>query len=330
MQYVKLGNTGVDVSRICLGCMSFGKPGKENGVFPWAKDYDDAKPIFKRAVDLGINYFDTANVYQLGTSEEITGRLIKEFNLDRDEIVVATKVNFAMREGRPNGAGLSRKNIMTEIDHSLKRLGLDYVDLYQIHRLDHETPMEEIMEALHDVVKSGKARYIGASVMWAWEFERLNQIAERNGWTKFVSMQNQYNLIYREEEREMMPLCQDRKVAVVPWSPLAGGRCAHPWGTKTARNSIDEVSPAVWGATEAQDKVVVDNLEKISKELGYSMAQVSLAWMLSKPYVTSPIVGCTDVKHVEEAVSALDIKLNDEIIQRLEAPYVPHVKSGLF
>lgn len=330
MQYVKLGNTGVDVSRICLGCMSFGKPGKENGVFPWAKDYEEAKPIFKKAVDLGINYFDTANVYQLGTSEEITGRLIKEYNLDRDEIVVATKVNFAMREGRPNGAGLSRKNIMTEIDHSLKRLGLDYVDLYQIHRLDHETPMEEIMEALHDVVKSGKARYIGASVMWAWEFERLNQIAERNGWTKFVSMQNQYNLIYREEEREMMPLCQDRKVAVVPWSPLAGGRCAHPWGTKTHRNSIDEVSPAVWGSTEAQDKIVVDNLEKIAKELGYTMAQVSLAWMLSKPYITSPIVGFTDVKHVEEAVAALDIKLSNEIIQRLEAPYVPHIKTGAF
>ena len=330
MQYVKLGNTGVDVSRICLGCMSFGKPGKENGVFPWAKDYEDAKPIFKKAIDLGINYFDTANVYQLGTSEEITGRLIKEYGLDRDEIVVATKVNFAMREGRPNGAGLSRKNIMTEIDHSLKRLGLDYVDVYQIHRLDHETPMEEIMEALHDVVKSGKARYIGASVMWAWEFERLNQIAERNGWTKFVSMQNQYNLIYREEEREMMPLCADRKVAVVPWSPLAGGRCAHPWGTKTHRNSIDEVSPAVWGSTEAQDKVVVDNLENISKELGYTMAQVSLAWMLSKPYITSPIVGFTDVKHVEEAVSALDIKLSEDVIKRLEAPYVPHVKSGLF
>ena len=330
MQYTKLGNTGVDVSRICLGCMSFGKPGKENGVFPWAKDYKDAKPIFKRAIDLGINYFDTANVYQLGTSEEITGKLIREYGLDRDEIVVATKVNFAMREGRPNGAGLSRKNIMTEIDHSLKRLGLDYVDLYQIHRLDHETPMEEIMEALHDVVKSGKARYIGASVMWAWEFERLNQIAERNGWTKFVSMQNQYNLIYREEEREMMPLCQDRKVAVVPWSPLAGGRCAHPWGTKTHRNSIDEVSPAVWGSTEAQDKVVVDNLEQISKELGYSMAQVSLAWMLSKPYITSPIVGFTDVKHVDEAVSALDIKLSDEVIKRLEAPYVPHIKTGAF
>ena len=330
MQYVKLGNTGVDVSRICLGCMSFGKPGKENGVFPWAKDYEDAKPIFKKAVDLGINYFDTANVYQLGTSEEITGRLIKEYGLDRDEIVVATKVHFAMREGRPNGAGSSRKNIMAEIDHSLKRLGLDYVDLYQIHRLDHETPMEEIMEALHDVVKSGKARYIGASVMWAWEFERLNQIAERNGWTKFVSMQNQYNLIYREEEREMMPLCMDRKIAVVPWSPLAGGRTAHPWGTKTARNSIDEVSPMVWGNTDAQDKVVVDNLEKISKELGYSMAQVSLAWMLSKPYVTSPIVGFTSEKHVEEAVSALDIKLSDDVIKRLEAPYVPHESNGLF
>ena len=330
MQYVKLGNTGVDVSRICLGCMSFGKPGKENGVFPWAKDYEDAKPIFKRAIDAGINYFDTANVYQLGSSEEITGRLIKEYGLDRDEIVVATKVHFAMREGRPNGTGSSRKNIMAEIDHSLKRLGLDYVDLYQIHRLDHETPMEEIMEALHDVVKSGKARYIGASVMFAWEFERLNQIAERNGWTKFVSMQNQYNLIYREEEREMMPLCQDRKIAVVPWSPLAGGRTAHPWGTKTDRNSIDEVSPMVWGATDSQDKIVVDNLEKISKELGYSMAQVSLAWMLSKPYITSPIVGFTNEKHVDEAVSALDIKLNDDIIKRLEAPYVPHIKTGAF
>ena len=330
MQYVKLGNTGVDVSRICLGCMSFGRPGKEYGVFPWAKDYDDAKPIFKRAVEAGINYFDTANVYQLGSSEEITGRLIKEFGLDRDEIVVATKVHFAMREGKPNGAGLSRKNIMSEVDHSLKRLGLDYVDLYQIHRLDHETPMEEIMEALHDVVKSGKARYIGASVMFAWEFERLNQIAERNGWTKFVSMQNQYNLIYREEEREMMPLCMDRKIAVVPWSPLAGGRCAHPWGTKTHRNSIDEVSPMVWGSTDAQDKVVVDNLEKIANELGYSMAQVSLAWMLSKPYITSPIVGFTSEKHVDEAVSSLNIKLSDDVIKRLEAPYVPHIKTGAF
>lgn len=330
MQYVKLGNTGMDVSRLCLGCMSFGRPGKENGVFPWAKDYDEAKPIFKKAIDAGINYFDTANVYQLGSSEEITGKLIREFGLDRDEIVVATKVHFAMREGRPNGAGSSRKNIMAEIDHSLKRLGLDYVDLYQIHRLDHETPMEEIMEALHDVVKSGKARYIGASVMFAWEFERLNQIAERNGWTRFVSMQNQYNLIYREEEREMMPLCMDRKIAVVPWSPLAGGRTAHPWGTRTHRNSIDDVSPMVWGSTEAVDKVVVDNLEQIAGELGYSMAQVSLAWMLSKPFITSPIVGFTSPTHVDEAVAALDIRLTDDVIKRLEAPYVPHIKTGLF
>jgi len=330
MQYVKLGNSGVDVSRICLGCMSFGKPGNENGVFPWAKDFEDAKPIFKKAIDSGINYFDTANVYQLGTSEEITGKLIKNFGLNRDEIVVATKVHFAMREGRPNGAGSSRKNIMAEIDHSLKRLGLDYVDLYQIHRLDHETPWEEIMEALHDVVKAGKARYIGASTMFAWEFERLNNIAEQHNWTKFVSMQNQYNLIYREEEREMMPLCQNRKIAVVPWSPLAGGRCTHPWGTVTERNKIDAVSPMVWGATDKQDKVVIDNLERISKQLGYSMAQVSLAWMLSKPYVTSPIVGFTSPKHVEEAVSALDIKLDEETIKALEAPYVPHIKTGAF
>ncbi len=330
MQYVKLGNTGVDVSRICLGCMSFGKPGSENGVFPWAKDYNDAKPIFRKAIESGINYFDTANVYQLGTSEEITGRLIKDFGLNRDEIVVATKVHFAMREGRPNGAGSSRKNIMAEIDHSLKRLGLDYVDLYQIHRLDHETNWEEIMEALHDVVKSGKARYIGACTMFAWEFERLNNIAEKRNWTKFVSMQNQYNLIYREEEREMIPLCQDRKIAVIPWSPLAGGRCAHTWGKATARNRVDMVSPMVWGATDAQDKVVVDNLEKISKELGYSMAQVSLAWILSKPFITSPIVGTTSAEHVEEAVSALNIKLPDDIIKALEKPYVPHIKTGEF
>ena len=330
MKYVKLGNSGVDVSKICLGCMSFGKPGSENGVFPWAKDYEDAKPIFKKAVDLGINYFDTANVYQLGTSEEITGRLIKDLGLNRDEVVVATKVHFAMREGRPNGAGSSRKNIMAEIDHSLKRLGLDYVDLYQIHRLDHETPWEEIMEALHDVVKSGKARYIGASTMFAWEFERLNNIAEKHNWTKFVSMQNQYNLIYREEEREMMPLCQDRKIAVVPWSPMAGGRCTRPWGTQTARSKIDDVSPTVWGATEAQDRKVVDALEQVSKKNGHTMAQNALAWVLSKPYVTAPIVGTTSVRHVEEAVAALDIKLSDEEIKALEAPYVPHIKTGLF
>ena len=266
----------------------------------------------------------------MGTSEEITGRLIKEFGLDRDEIVVATKVHFDMRPGKPNGGGSSRKNIMAEIDHSLKRLGLDYVDLYQIHRLDHNMAWEEIMEALHDVVKSGKARYIGASTMFAWEFERLQNIAEKHGWTKFVSMQNQYNLIYREEEREMMPLCQDRKIAVVPWSPLAGGRCTRPWGTQTTRSKIDDVSPMVWGATDNQDKKVVDTLEKVAKEHGISMAQEALAWILSKPYVTAPIVGSTSVKHLEEAVAALDVKLTEDEIKTLEAPYVPHVKTGAF
>ena len=290
MQYVKFGNTGMDVSRICLGMMSFGKPGKENGVFPWAKTYEEGKDIFKKAIDLGINYFDTANVYQMGSSEEITGCFIRDFGLNRDEIVVATKVNFEMRPGRPNGGGLSRKNIMAEIDHSLERLGMDYVDVYQIHRLDPNTPMEEIMETLHG--------YIGASTIFAWQLERLQGIAERNHWTKLVSLQPQYNLIYREEEREIMPLCQDRKMAVVPWSPLAGGRCAHPWGTVTERNKVDEVSPMVWDATNAVDKVVVDNLETIVKAHGRTMAQESLAWMLSKPYITAPIVGTTSVQHV--------------------------------
>ena len=330
MKYIKLGNTGVDVSKICLGMMSFGKPGKENGLFPWARDFEDAKPIFKKAIDLGINFFDTANVYQLGTSEEVTGKLIKEYGLDRDEIVVGTKVHMEMRPGKPNGGGLSRKAIMTEIDKSLKRLQMDYVDLYQIHRLDPNTPMEEIMEALHDVVKSGKVRYIGASSMYAWQFERMQNIAEKNGWTKFVSMQNQYNLIYREEEREMIPLCEDSKVALIPWSPLAGGRTAHPWGTKTPRVEIDEVSPWVWGSCDSMDKIVVDNLEKIAKENGRTMAQESLAWMLSKSFITSPIVGTTSVEHVEEAVSALDIELSAEEIAALEKPYVPHPVLGMF
>ncbi|MDE6681293.1 MAG: aldo/keto reductase [Muribaculaceae bacterium] len=324
MKYVKLGNTGVDVSRICLGMMSFGKPGSENGVFPWARDFEDAKPIFKKAVDLGINYFDTANVYQLGTSEEFTGRLFREFGLDRDDIVVATKVNMEMRPGRPNGGGLSRKEIMSEIDKSLKRLQMDYVDLYQIHRIDPGTPMEEIMEALHDVVKSGKARYIGASTMYAWQFEMLQNIAERNGWTKFVTMQNQYNLMYREEEREMIPYCEYTKVGIIPWSPLAGGRLTHPWGTVTERNKIDDVSPMVWDRSLKQDMPIIENLQKMAAERGVSMAQEALAWMLSKPYITAPIVGTTSPKHVEEAVAALDIVLTPDEIKALEAPYTPH------
>jgi len=329
MKYTKLGNTGTDVSRICLGMMSFGQPGKEHGLFPWAMAFEDAKPIFKKAVDLGVNYFDTANVYQLGTSEEVTGKLIREFGLDRDDIVVATKVRMEMRPGKPNGGGLSRKEILSEIDKSLKRLGLDYVDLYQIHRLDPLTPMEEIMEALHDVVRSGKARYIGASTMYAWQFERLQNIAERNGWTKFVSMQNHYNLIYREEEREMIPLCQDRKIALTPWSPLAGGRLAHPWGTVTPRTKIDEVSKWVWDGTNHLDKVVIDNVQKMAQARGISMGQMSLAWMLGKKYITAPIVGTTAVAHVEEAVAALDIQLSDEEVLALERPYVPHPVLGM-
>lgn len=329
MKYTKLGNTGTDVSKICLGMMSFGKPGNENGLFPWARDFDDAKPIFQKAIELGINYFDTANIYQMGSSEEVTGKLIKEFALDRDDIVVATKVRMDMRPGKPNGSGLSRKAILSEIDKSLKRLALDYVDLYTIHRLDPLTPMEETMEALHDLVKSGKVRYIGASTMYAWQFERMQTIAETNGWTKFVAMQNHYNLIYREEEREMIPLCTDRKVAITPWSPLAGGRLSHPWGTMTPRVAIDEVSKWVWDGTNELDKVVVDNVEKLAQARGISMAQMSLAWMLSKPYVTAPIVGTTAIKHVEEAVAALDIQLSAEDIQALEKPYVPHPVLGM-
>jgi aryl-alcohol dehydrogenase-like predicted oxidoreductase len=330
MQYRKLGNTGMDVSKICLGMMSFGRPGKENGLFPWARDFNEAKPIFKKAIDLGINFFDTANIYQTGTSEEVTGKLIKEYGLDRDDIVVATKVHMPMRPNRPNGGGLSRKEILSEIDKSLKRLQLDYVDLYQIHRLDPATPMEEIMEALHDVVKSGKVRYLGASSMFAWQFERLQNIAETNGWTKFISMQNQYNLIYREEEREMIPLCTDRKVALIPWSPLAGGRTAHSWGTRTHRVENDDVSTWVWGSCDGMDKVVVDQVEKVARETGYSMAQVSLAWMLSKPFITAPIVGTTSVKHVEEAVASLDLQLTSEQIKELEKAYQPHPVLGMF
>ena len=250
MKYVKFGSTGMDVSRICLGMMSFGKPGKENGVFPWARDYEDAKPLIKKAIDLGINYFDTANVYQMGSSEEITGRLVRDFGLDRDEIVVATKVHFDMRPGRPNGGGSSRKNIMAEIDHSLKRLNMNYVDLYQIHRLDAKTPMEEIMEALHDMVKSGKARYIGASTIFAWQLERMQQIAERNGWTKFVSLQPQYNLIYREEEREILPLCRDGG-----WNVIVVWQCALE-GARTDRTLERIVSKvACWAAEIATGKI---------------------------------------------------------------------------
>ena len=324
MKYVKLGRTGTDVSRICLGCMSFGKPGSDHGVFPWARDFEDAKAIFGRAVEAGINYFDTANQYQFGTSEEVTGRLIRHFALPREEIVVATKLRFDMRPGRPNGGGLSRKAIMHEIDCSLKRLGMDYVDLYQIHRPDLNTPFEETMEALNDVVKAGKALYIGASTMYAWQFQKMQNIAAAHGWSRFVTMQNQYNLMYREEEREMIPYCASEGIGLVPWSPLAGGRLAHPLGTVTARNSVDTISPMVWDRTAELDRPVIENLQKMASGRGISMAQMALAWLLSKPAVTAPIVGTTSPEHVSEAVAALDIELSAEEIASLEACYKPH------
>ena len=325
MEYVKLGHSGADVSRIALGCMSFGQPGKY--LFPWAKDEAEARPMIKRALELGINFFDTANIYQMGTSEEITGKLLNEM-ANRDEIVVATKVYMEMRKG-PNGKGLSRKEIMSEIDKSLKRLGMDYVDLYQIHRLDRDTPMEEIMEALHDVVKSGKARYIGASSMYAWEFLKMQNIAEKHGWTKFITMQNHYNLMYREEEREMIPLCQDQQVGLIPWSPLAAGRLAHDWEMETGRTKIDDVAKWVYDSTKKIDQPVVENLKKLAANRGVSMAQMALAWMLSKDCITSPIVGTTRVEHIEEAVAAIDIKLTQEEIESLEASYVPHPVLGM-
>lgn len=325
MEYVKLGNTGMDVSRICLGCMSFGIG--ERGAFPWALDEKHSRPMIKKALDLGINFFDSANFYSDGTSEEITGRALKEY-ADRDEIVLTTKVFFPMRKG-PNGSGLSRKEIMSEIDKSLKRLGTDYVDLYQIHRLDHTTPLEETMKALHDVVEAGKARYIGASSMYAWEFLKANQIAEKNGWTKFVSMQNHYNLMYREEEREMLPLCKVEKIAVIPWCPLASGRLARDWDASTHRTKIDVISKGLYTPTAGQDKKVFDRLTEVANKRGVPRAQVALAWLLHKETVTAPIVGTTKISHIKDAVAALSVKLTHEEIALLEEPYVPHPVIGV-
>ena len=325
MEYVKLGNTGMDVSRICLGCMSFGIG--ERGVFPWALDEKLSRPMIRKALDSGIIFFDTANFYSDGTSEEITGRALKDY-ADRDEIVLATKVFFRMHKG-PNGAGLSRKAIMSEIDKSLKRLGTDYVDLYQIHRFDHTTPIEETMEALHDIVKAGKARYIGASSMYAWEFQKANDIAEKKGWTKFVTMQNHYNLMYREEEREMLPLCKAEKIGVIPWCPLASGRLARDWETSTPRSKIDEISKNLFDATAGLDRKVVERLVEVAGKRGLPRAQVALAWLLQKETVTSPIVGTTKISHIEDAAAALSIKLKSEEIALLEEQYVPHPVIGI-
>ncbi|MCY8034316.1 aldo/keto reductase [Bacillus sonorensis] len=326
MEYVKLGNTGMDVSRICLGCMSFGIG--ERGDFPWALNEEDSRPMIKRALELGINFFDTANIYSDGTSEEITGRILKDY-ANRDEIVLATKVYFRTRKG-PNGAGLSRKAIMSEIDKSLKRLGTDYVDLYQIHRWDYDTPIEETMEVLHDVVKSGKARYIGASSMYAWQLMKANHVAEKNGWTKFVSMQNHLNLLYREEEREMLPLCKEEKIGVIPWSPLAAGRLARPWGKDDDRSKVDEIGKVIYSATADADRKVVERVAQIAETRSVSMPQIALAWLLQKEPVAAPIVGTTEISHIEQAVGALEIKLSPEEISYLEEPYIPHPVLGMF
>jgi 1-deoxyxylulose-5-phosphate synthase len=321
MHYVKLGSTGLDVSRICLGCMSYGDP--DAGNHRWSLGEDEAKPFFRRAIEAGINFFDTANVYSAGTSEEITGRALAEF-ASRDEIVLATKVHGRMRQG-PNGAGLSRKAIMTEIDHSLRRLGTDYVDLYQIHRWDPMTPIEVTLEALHDVVKAGKARYIGASSMFAWQFSKALYLSRRHGWTSFATMQNHYNLLNREEEREMLPLCADQGIGVIPWSPLARGRLTRRWDAGTARSQSDEFGRTLYLDADRQ---IVDQVMKVAEGRGVPPAQVALAWVLSNPVVTAPIIGATKPHHIDDAVAALDLDLTGEERAALEQPYTPHPIAG--
>ncbi|MCY8788841.1 aldo/keto reductase [Bacillus inaquosorum] len=324
MDYVKLGHSGLDVSRLCLGCMSFGAA--EKWVHQWVLDEEKSRPIIKKALELGINFFDTANVYSMGASEEILGRALKDY-ANRDEIVLATKVHQRMHEG-PNGAGLSRKAIMSEIDKSLKRLGTDYVDLYIIHRWDYHTPIEETMEALHDVVKAGKARYIGASAMYAWQFQKALHVAEKNGWTKFVSMQNHLNLIYREEEREMLPLCKEEKMGVTPYSPLASGRLTREWSETTHRSETDQIQKSKYDATADADRLVVERLAAIAEKHGVSRTHIAIAWLLQKEPVTAPIIGATKMSHLEDAVRALSVKLTSEEIALLEEPYVPHPIVG--
>jgi aryl-alcohol dehydrogenase-like predicted oxidoreductase len=331
MNFRRLGTTGLKVSRICLGCMSYGDPDRAapdgSKRWPWALREDDSRPFFKKALELGINFFDTANVYSAGASEEVTGRALKEL-AKREDVVLATKVHGAMRPG-PNGQGLSRKAIFQEIDASLRRLGTDYVDLYQIHRWDDGTPIEETMEALHDVVRAGKARYIGASSMFAWQFSKAQHVAETNGWTRFVSMQNHYNLLYREEEREMNPLCADEGVGLIPWSPLARGRLARaPSSDATARSKTDRFGNMVYSASADLDAPVLQRLDALSKARGVPHAQLALAWLLRQDNVASPIIGATKMQHLEDAAAALNVKLTDEEAKGLEQPYAPHPIAG--
>jgi aryl-alcohol dehydrogenase-like predicted oxidoreductase len=325
MEYARLGNTGMQVSRICLGCMGFGDA--EHWVHKWVLNEENSRPIIQQALELGINFFDTANVYSVGVSEEILGRALKNF-AKRDEVVIATKVHGKMRDG-PNGGGLSRKAILSEIDHSLKRLGTDYVDLYQIHRWDYQTPVAETMEALNDVVRAGKARYIGASAMFAWQFQKALHIAESHGWTRFVSMQDHLNLIYREEEREMLPLCREEKIGVIPYSPLASGRLTRDWSPDSSlRAQTDQIANSKYGATEDTDRQIVERVAEMAEKYEVSRARIALAWLLQKEPVTAPIIGATKLTHLEEAVGALSVKLAQEDVAYLEEPYVPHRVVG--
>ena len=331
MKYVKLGSTGLDVSRLCLGCMTFGDP--DAGMHPWTLGEEASRPIIKHAVEQGINFFDTANSYSAGTSEIIVGKLLKEFTR-REETVIATKVFFPanMREwegsAKPNEKGLSRKAIMAAVDASLTRLDTDYIDLYQVHRWDNDTPIEETMEALHDIVKAGKARYIGASSMYAWQFAKAQQVAVANGWSKFVSMQNYLNLVYREEEREMIPLCLDQGVGLMPWSPMARGRLTRPYGQQTERTKTDVSGQSFYQATEVEDGRVIDVVEQIAGGRGVPMAQIALAWVLAKRGVSAPIVGASKATQLDDAIAALELVLSEEEVKRLEAPYVPHAVTG--
>jgi 1-deoxyxylulose-5-phosphate synthase len=325
MEYVKFGRTGLGVSRLCIGCMTYGVPSR--GLHPWSLDEEQSRPLIKQAVELGINFFDTANVYSAGASEEVLGRFLKA-NARRESVVIATKAHGVMRD-EPNGRGLSRKAIFYELDQSLRRLGTDYVDLYQTHRWDYETPIEETLEALHDVVKSGKVRYIGASSMFAWQFTKALYLADVHGWTRFVSMQNYYNLLYREEEREMMPLCQSEGIGVIPWSPLARGRLTRAWQAEsTKRFETDQFGKTLYSKTEDADHKIVDRLGELSEERGVPRSQLALAWMLSKPFITSPIVGATKPHHLSDAVTALSLRLTPEEIASLEEPYTPHPVLG--
>jgi len=322
MKYLKLGNTDLNVSRICLGCMTYGEP--DRGNHAWTLPEESSRPLLKQALDAGINFFDTANSYSDGSSEEIVGRALRDY-ARRDEVVLATKVYFPMSNLE---SGLSRAKIMQSIDDSLQRLGTDYVDLLQIHRWDYETPLEETLEALHEVVKAGKARYIGASSMYAWQFAKALYTADLHGWTRFVSMQDQYNLIQREEEREMLPLCAAEGIAVLPWSPLARGRLTRPWGETTARLVSDQVGKNLYDETEGIDAIIAERVASIAQERGVSRAQIALAWLLSKPVVSAPIIGASRHEHLEDAVAAVDLELTPEEIAELETAYVPRHVTG--